>query len=434
MNCGRRFSALFCAVLVLTSCDRAASGIPASNAPAGEWLIAAGDSTWWVASGRDGISVRSAPVVLTRDGTTLYEITVVEDITDYEDAEFIAERLVAREVAGRDTVVLFADNAVREARSAWATAHPGDAPIDLSEEEAPEPESSASELVEVVDVHGPWVSWAHALDIDIVDVPGHVHTRARGVSHVATGARAAVRDLFDGAEALRVEQDGRQRFNALLAGVRSANDPRAERAKASLTTFAFNAFGFSLRDSARVPAVLFHLAGTGTEGEALELEVPPVVVRDQPSWWRDVLPTLGVWSNDSTTVEWRDGTLRIVGVADSARRFIALSLLDTDAPANSRGGEQWPLLTVPLPAFQVISLRAPALSAAQRASLEALFSDARGDDLLASRTVPRRPQSIRPTAAAAPPCHPARPAYSGRWPVLPVAAAACRANTARKGG
>jgi hypothetical protein len=217
--------------------------------------VAAGDSTYWVRTDSQGVRVRSAPLLLARHNAQFHELRIAEEITDFLDAEFVRERMYAQPLEVADSVLLFADTSVARAMELWMRAHPGEAPIDLAEEDAPEPESVGGDFLEVIDVHGPWVSWAHALDLDVVGAGEHVHRRQRGVTDLGTGARASLESLMSPSDAARVRATGRASLDTMRAVIARASDERAQQAQATLHTFEFVDSSFSITDVAQQPAL-----------------------------------------------------------------------------------------------------------------------------------------------------------------------------------
>ncbi len=379
----RRAAIVLLAVLLGAACvDRAPV---ASVPPEAEFLVAAGDSTYWIRSSSDGLRVRSAPILLTRFETQFHELSIVEEIIDFFDAEFVRERLFGYPVTSADSTLLYADDAVEQAMARWMSANPDETPIDASDEDAPEPESSAADFIEVIDVHGRWVSWAHAIDIDVVGADRHLHERRRGVVDIVTGARATLDSLMSPDDARRVEASGRAALDTMLSVVRTATDERATEARSTLHTFAFDPASFSITDIAGAPAVVFHVAGVNAEGEALELLVPPIAFPQSPAWWNDVRRTLPVWSSDSLTVRWTHGAYAVAGTVDSSRTLLALSLM-----ADTANARPWPIAVVPMPAYQFIALTADTFTGDLRAALIRTFEDASAGDPYATRAQ-RRP-------------------------------------------
>jgi acyl-CoA hydrolase len=383
-------------VLALAACGERA--VAPATPPVAEFLVAAGDSTYWVRADAQGVRVRSAPLLLTRHAGRFHEIRLAEEITDFADAEFIRERLWGQPLAGvggatADSVLLFADGAVVQAMASWQAAHPDETPIDPEAEDAPEPESSATDFVEVIDVHGRWVSWSHALDIDVAGIAAdHVHRRRRGVADVVTGARATLESLVSPAEAARVRAAGHAAFDTIRAVVARADDDRAVRARATLPTLAFDDAAFSLTDSSGVPAVRFHVAGADGEGEAVELLLPAIALGETPAWWAEVSATIPAWTADSAALAWRQGATVVTGEVDAARTRLTLTLA-----ADSAGATSWPIADVPMPAYQFIALDVATFDAPARRALTEAFDRASGDDPFATRAEHRAPTSDVPS-------------------------------------
>ena len=388
-----RFAAAPVALALLLGCTETPVASP--RPPAAEFLVAAGDSTFWVTATPDGLRVRSAPLLLTRHDGGWQQLVITEDIVDYLDAEFVRERLVAMSLGRPDSVLLFADEGVSTAMRRWREAHPDEEPIDPDEEDAPEPESSASDFLEVINVHGRWVSWAHALDLDVTTEPVHRHTRRRGVSDARTGDAATLEMLLSDGEARRVREAGRAMLDTMLDVVRTAADERAERARATLSSFVFDPSGFSLVDVGRRPAIAFHVGGTGADGEALELLLPPIVLTEPPAWWRDVAPSLPEWAADSLSLSWSGAGYVVRGTVDSTRTRLLLALEGAPAGVTSAGGAapaRWPIADVPIPAYQFLGLDRAGFDDAQRRALLEAFEQASLGDPFATRAhhVPSR--------------------------------------------
>ncbi len=384
-----------CAVLLslgVSACDTAdvPPGVPDNLPPVAEFLISAGDSTYWVRSGADGLRVRSAPLLLTRTDGAFHELRIVEQTVDYLDAQFVREQLYGFPLDSRDSILLFDDATVSTALAQWQTEHPDEQPVDIDDIDAPEPATSATDFLEVIDVHGRWVSWAYALDVDIDGAVGHTHLRRRGVVDITTGAVATLDSLMSSYEARRIEQRGRASLDTMLEVVRQATDDRAARARATLHTFSFDPSAFSITNGVRDPAITFHIAGTGVDGEALELLLPQITIDSTPAWWADVQPTLPVWSDDSLRVRWSHNGYMVVGNVDSARTQLTLSLM-----SDTLNARPWAIAVVPMPTYQFVALDVPPITETVRTSLRRAFDRASGDIPYAVRTSASLPQRLQ---------------------------------------
>jgi hypothetical protein len=82
---------LIAATAVSTSC---VEGAPTPQSPPdAEFLFAAGDSTWWIRSGKDGVRVRSAPILVTLTEGKFYEVFVAEEGAEYAEATLASARV-----------------------------------------------------------------------------------------------------------------------------------------------------------------------------------------------------------------------------------------------------------------------------------------------------------------------------------------------------
>ena len=354
--------------LLATACGRDAS--KTDEAPPAEFLFAAGDSTFWVRSGEGGVRVRSAPILLTQVDGRFFEVFIAEDGVDYEDAAFAVARVYSRDVSGRDSLVLFDDGRVMSEAAAWKLRHPGEEAIDPENEDLTnDPQTIVSEEIEILDVHGPWVTFNHLLDVDVADRDPHHHAGKRYVVDVRTGARATLQSMFGETEARRLIDAGKRSFQQLMDSIRTAGDDRAALARETLESFRFDSSSFGLTDVARAPAVAFMIPGNGVEGEALALNLPPIAAQ-APSWWNAVQVTLAKWNDDSSQVRWTRKGYDVIARPDADGESLALTLLSS-AAANAP--KEWPIATVPAPAYQLIPLDAPPVSDALRHALAGAF-------------------------------------------------------------
>jgi hypothetical protein len=208
------------------------------------------------------------------------------------------------------------------------------------------------------------------------------------VVDVRTGARATLQSMFGEAEARRLIDAGRHSFRQLMDSIRAAGDDRAALARETLESFQFDSSSFGLTDVARAPAVAFMIPGNGVEGEALALNLPPIAAK-APSWWAAVQTTLPKWNADSSQVRWARSGYEVVARPDSDGESLALTLLSKTA----RNPKEWPVATVPAPAYQLIPLDAPPVSAALRHALAGAF-DASAT-LNGVKTASRQPRTSR---------------------------------------
>jgi len=383
----RHRAALFAIMTAAAACSsRGAAGrVP----PSAEFLFAAGDSTYWVRSSSDGMRVRSAPILLTQVDGKFYEVFIAEDGADYDEASFSTSQLWSRELASKDSSLLFSDSTVMKEASLWKKANPTAAPIESDDEDAPtDPRTIVRDEIEIVDVHGPFLTFRQIVDIDVEGRSAHTHAGRRVVVDVRTGKLASLTALFGASEAARIISAGEQSLAQLADSIRKVGDDRAPQARESLNSFHFDSSSFGISDIDRKPAVAFLVPGTSTEGEALAIYLQPIAA-EAADWWASVQPTLPEWTRDSTRVRWSRNGYVVAARPSSDGESLALVL-------SGRSGlreREWPIATVAAPAYQLIALDAPPVTPTVRDALSRAFeasSALDGQLQRAHRIVPRR--------------------------------------------
>ncbi len=349
--------------------------------PQAEFLFAAGDSTYWIRSSAEGLRVRSAPILLTQVDGTFYEVFIAEDGVEYEDASFSSSRIWSRQLTGTDSLLLFNDSTVMSEAAQWKKRHPTEQPIDIDDEDLPsDPGTVVHDEIEIVDVHGPWLTFRHLLDVDVVDGAPHRHVGRRAVVDVRTGKIVSLDTLIGASEAARVAMQGQTALTELLDSIETAGDERAELARETLAGFRFDASSFGITDVDREPAVAFLVPGTGSDGEALAIYLPPMVVT-APAWWSAVRSTLPEWTADSSRVSWTRATYEVAARPSSDGESLALVL----AGRSRNNTSEWPVATVAAPAYQLIVLDDPPVPTALRAALSRAFDASSALDGLMQR-------------------------------------------------
>src|SRR5258708_10061490 len=72
------------------------------EAPRAEFIVAAGDSTYWIRSDASGIKLRGSPMVLARLDGRFRELYVLGDDRSFHDAVFVRQTLSQRHLVSRD--------------------------------------------------------------------------------------------------------------------------------------------------------------------------------------------------------------------------------------------------------------------------------------------------------------------------------------------
>src|SRR3954466_13931536 len=90
----------------------AACKLPPPPPPTAEFLVSAGDQTYWVQSSTSGLRIRGSPLILARSSGRYYEIFVSEIDRSFPRALFSGERVFRRELASNDSDLIYDDTAV----------------------------------------------------------------------------------------------------------------------------------------------------------------------------------------------------------------------------------------------------------------------------------------------------------------------------------
>ncbi len=381
-----RLRAFAFVIALLSACD--SRGVVGRVPPAAEFLFAAGDSTYWVRSGADGMRVRSAPILLTQADGKFYEVFIAEDGVEYEEASFGSSRIWSRELTQTDSLSLFHDSTVMTEATRWKKRNPRAVLIDPDDEEAPtDPATIVHEEIEIVDVHGPWLTFRQLLDIDVDGGAAHRHVGHLAVVDVRSGKLASLETLFGAVEQTRVIGAGRASLARLADSIRNAGDERAAVARETLESFRFDSTSFGITDSSRSPAVSFLVPGVSSDGEALAIYLPTISVA-APVWWDAVKGTLPEWARDSSRVSWQRAGYEVAARPSADGESLALVL----HARTGIGQRDWPIATVASPAYQLIALDAPPVTVAMREALARAFDTSAALDGIGQRASDVRPR------------------------------------------
>jgi hypothetical protein len=362
-------------------------------APGSDFLIAAGDSTFWVTTGSRGVRVRGSPLILARFGGRFYELYVTDDDRSYYDAVFTGQRVYRRDLERGDSMAVVEDTAVALAAAAYAAAHPNEAPLDSDEDVADNPSLSVTSDVDILNAYGPYLSFEYhgaRAGRAVPDSGESGEEVRRGVVDLRSGRTVTVRALFGPRGGDSVLALGRRAYAAALDSVRvreAQSDDRARLAGKSLVDFAFDPASFFLTDIDREPAVAFFVPGRGAQG-GRSLGLPPMHA-PAPDWWIDeraLLPAVGR-GPDSTADVWPHPPNVLIARYDSAG-MARLALVD----ATRR---EWPIGRLPTPVRRVYWLDDPTFDPAMRRALIRAFDESAlySDD---ARAASRHVRSARP--------------------------------------
>jgi len=200
-------------IVMLASCQHSRAATR-GDPPSAEFLVSGGDSTYWVATGSPVNHVRGAPLLLARYGGRFFELYVADEDLSYNDALLLGERLYRRDILSGDSAIVFADTVVRRVAESYARAHPDEQPLGPNEEGDPDPSTSATAEVDVLNVFGPYVSYEYHVDIALPRAQPFHSTRG-GVIDLRSGKPVMLADVFGDSAAVRLDSVGRQTFGEM---------------------------------------------------------------------------------------------------------------------------------------------------------------------------------------------------------------------------
>jgi hypothetical protein len=154
-------------VLLASVCAAAGScALPPPPPPTAEFLVTAGDQTYWVQSNNSGLRIRGSPLILARTAGRYYEIFVGEIDRSFPRALFSGERVFRRELATGDSTVIFEDTSVVHLSEEYHRQHPR-APL-LGPDDDPDDsiEITAVGETDILNVLGPYVALEHRLSVE----------------------------------------------------------------------------------------------------------------------------------------------------------------------------------------------------------------------------------------------------------------------------
>jgi hypothetical protein len=382
--------------------------------PRADFLIAAGDSTFWVTTGPRGVRVRGSPLVLARYDGKFYEVYVADEDHSFYDAVFTSQRIYRRDLMTGDSVAVFLDSSIVAAARRYGVVHPNESPLGSDEDAADDPSTSVTGEVDIVDVHGPFLSFEYrgteatkSAETGSGGSGSDHQILRRGVIDLRSGARTTPRALFGAAGGDSAIARGRRAFASTLGAIRAARDNGNERARlaaAASGAFVFDPASFAVVDAARDPGAQFFAPARGPRGGGLTLPLAPVSVPEAADidWWTAERVALPIGGPDSASDVWSRPGLEVVARYDTAggpeqgQGVVVLIRQARDARAVALGqpagrqsaGREWRVGRFPSPTRRLYWLDRPPLDSTARRALVRAFNESAlyGDD---ARTVRR---------------------------------------------
>ncbi len=343
------------------------AGTRAAPPPPAEFLVATQDSTFWISTAGAKVRARGAPLTLARYDGRFYEIFIADDDRSYTDALLVGLRLYRRDLERGDSAVVFEDSIVPRVAREYSRAHPRAHPLAPDEDGDEDPPTQALADLQVVDVHGPYLSFEYHVDVTMAGTQPW-HATRRGVIDLRSGKPARVADLFPSTVASALIDSGQRELSSAIDSVRGDSRESAQRAVAALSRARFDASSFVLTVPDSELAVEFDVPQRGSDvpDEVLPLnDLRP----SSPEWWAEIAhdfphaeDELDRWRRPSPAGY--DLLARYDSAAETARLVLVA------------GAGEWPLRVVAAPVLHTFWLDRPALDSAQRRALTRAFNEA----------------------------------------------------------
>jgi hypothetical protein len=338
---------------------------PPPQPPAVDFVLAAGDSSFWVTSAGGKVRLRGAPLSLARVDGRFYELYVTDDDHSYEDAILVGQRVYRRDLVSGDSLLVYQDTIVPRLARQYARLHPSDQPLRDDDDPSSDPRWTATSTLDLGEVAGPFVSYSLHTDVERDDAPLW-HTTRRGVLDTRTGRSATLASVAGSARA-QVERARARILRSTLDSVRGSRDERGERALAMLPYYRLDPASFSLTMLDGAPAVSFALPGAGDGDAGHLLALAPIPI-GEPDWWTDAVTSLPVASAGGRRDVWRHADYEVVVRYDSLDGTGRLALRDSTS-------REWALGRVPAPASRILWLDYPPVDSASRRALDRAFQE-----------------------------------------------------------
>ena len=350
-------------VLVLAACrtERVAP-------PRAEFLIAAGDSSFWVRSLNGRLKIRGAPLQLARLGGRFHEIYVADDDRSHYEALVVGQRVFRRDLHTGDSVAIFEDTTAASIERWYRDEHPNDPRVSAEEDVSEHPIVEATAEISLLDAFGPYQSYEYHADGSIQG-GAEWHVTRRGVLDLLRGDQVSIAELFGDSAETRIIAEGRRRFSLALDSVLASPDARAREAAEAIADFDFDPSSFAIVRDGRVPAVQFFAPGHGGRAGGLMIGLAPIPADSTAKWWTDVRGTLSVTPLDSTIDRWERPGLAVVTRYDATGDRATLVLVDS-------AGREWPVARISAPAYSLLWLDEPPLDPVTRRALTRAFDEA----------------------------------------------------------
>lgn len=165
--------------------------LPPPPPPVAEFLVSAGDQTYWVRSDNSGLRVRGSPLILARTGGRYYELFVGEVDRSFPRALLSGERVFRRDLATGDSALIFEDTAIVHLAEQYHRQHPSTPALGPDDDPEDDVDITAVGETDILNVLGPYVALEHRLSIDRAAEDDDSDDTTRTVIDLRTGKTVA---------------------------------------------------------------------------------------------------------------------------------------------------------------------------------------------------------------------------------------------------
>ena len=386
---------------------------PAVTPPRAEFLLVSGDSTYWVTSGADGLTVRGSPIMLAEYGGRFHELFAADDDHSYYDALLVGQLVFSRDLITGDSTAVFTDTLVNRIAQAYEASHPDEAQLGPDDPVADRPRVVATSDVTLLDVHGPFLSLEYHADTRTRPNPSY-HATWRTVVDLRVGHPVGLDDLIGTDRAARTIAEARQSYRSVLDEARAREPGFEDEVSLVLSEVSFDERSFQLADIHGHPAVAFAGRIAGRRDGQGALPLPPIPIDSEP-WWGIVRPSLPT-SRDTTSARWVRPGYSVLARLDTADSVADVTLVDPVAQRT------FAVAQVHTPLRRVYWLDDPPIDSTTRRALNHAFNDAALYDdnvRVAAHRAPASPVLLHPAALARLNPPPAARRAERRRPVQP---------------
>ncbi|HEV7702956.1 MAG TPA: hypothetical protein VGO46_01640 [Gemmatimonadaceae bacterium] len=338
---------------------------PHASPPAGEFLVLAGDSTFWVHTGAEGIRARGSPLHLARYRGRFYEVYITDDDRSYTDALIVGQQMYRRDLLSDDSALVFEDTTITHIARWYGRSHPNDHPLDTDDEPDAEPHVSAQSELNTIAQHGQYLSYEYKADLSVTGSE-EWHIARRGVVDLRDAAAPTVADIFGASNGQYILRRGRTLFAQARDSLRATSDAMSRDAARAIGDFRFDDASFNIDEVNGEPAVKFYAPGHGARAGGYALPLPAIPV-SAPGWWedaRDGLPAAG----DGSGIRWSHKGYRVVA-RPSHDDSALLSIVDSS-------GHEWRIAELPALPRRIFWVDSASTDGATRRALARAFDEA----------------------------------------------------------